>query len=81
MKSQKFETIEWPAQSPDLNPIENLWSIVNGVLKNRKPSNLDDLFELLKMGWDSIKMLERLADSMIKRCQLVVEAKGGHIPY
>lgn len=37
------EVIDWPSNSPDLNPIENLWSIVKRNVEKRQPKNLDDL--------------------------------------
>ena len=42
--------IDWPAQSPDLNPIENLWSILDQRTKFRKPSNEKALFECLEQA-------------------------------
>ena len=40
--------MRWPAQSPDLNPIDNLRSELYRKTKNRKPKNEDELFQILK---------------------------------
>ena len=46
LKEQEFDTLSWPSQSLDLNPIENLWSILDKSLKYRSPSNENELFEI-----------------------------------
>ncbi len=35
--------LDWPANSPDLTPIENLWSIVKRKMRDTRPKNADDL--------------------------------------
>jgi len=46
--------IDWPSNSPDLNPIENLWSIVKTNVERRRPTNLDELRRHMVEEWDSI---------------------------
>ena len=36
------EVMDWPSNSPDLNPIENLWAIVKRNVELRRPKNLSD---------------------------------------
>lgn len=42
------ETIDQPSSSPDINPTENLWSILERSVEKRRPSNIDELEEFLK---------------------------------
>ncbi len=40
--------LDWPANSPDLKPIENLWSIVKRKMRNKRPKNADELKATVK---------------------------------
>ncbi len=46
--------LDWPANSPDLNPIENLWGIVKRKMRDTRPNNADDLKATVKATWASI---------------------------
>ena len=78
LANKKVNVMKWPAQSLDLNPIENLWAELNRITKERKPNNEDELFEVLKRGWEllSIEYLHSLIERMPRRCKAVVKAKG-----
>lgn len=78
MAKKKIRLLEWPSQSPDLNPIEHLWEELDRRCKGRKPKNQNHLFEMLKEEWYKIPIpvLVKLVDSMPRRCEAVIAAKG-----
>ena len=70
----------WPAQSPDLNPIENVWRLMKAYVSNRPiPADGDEMWVLLKEAWESVsqEFLQGLLESMPARMKAVIEAKGG----
>ena len=78
-----IRTFNWPSNSPDLNPIENLWSILDRTLHNRTPNNEADLFLMLQEAWFNIPIdtLQSLVASMPRRYQAVIDSKGGATKY
>src|SRR5262245_12718536 len=62
------EVIDWPSNSPDLNPIENLWNIIKRNIEKRMPKNCDELGQFMK-EWNSIpkEMIKNLISSMKDR--------------
>ncbi len=52
--------LDWPANSPDLNPIENLWGIVKRKMRDTKPNNADDLKATVKETWASVPQTDHL---------------------
>ncbi|KAK3509481.1 hypothetical protein QTP70_035136 [Hemibagrus guttatus] len=83
LKKNKMKTLEWPSQSPDLNPIEMLWHDLKKVVHARKPSNVAELQQFCKDEWAKIppQRCNRLTASYRKRLIAVVAAKGGPTSY
>ncbi|KAK3511397.1 hypothetical protein QTP70_007233 [Hemibagrus guttatus] len=77
LKKNKMKTLEWPSQSPDLNPIAMLWHDLKKVVHARKPSNVAELQQFCKDEWAKIppQRCNRLIASYGKRLIAVVAAK------
>ena len=71
--------LDWPTNSPDLNPIENLWSFVKRKLAAKRPYNKRTLIEAIVKVWNHEipkELLLKLSDSMKKRIEDCKSLKG-----
>ncbi len=83
LKKNKMKTLEWPSQSPDLNPIEMLWHDLKKAVHAQKPSNVAELQQFCQDEWAKIppQRCNGLIASYRKRLMAVVAAKGGPTSY
>lgn len=73
----------WPPYSPDLNPIENLWAIMQDRVSARNPRSIQSLKRVIKEEWDNldISLLRKLVDSMPRRISAVLKNRGKATKY
>ena len=74
----------WPPDSPDINPVKNLWSIMDEVVnKDLTPKTMKDMKRGFKPAWKKIPLstLHHLSHSMPKRLRTVITNKGGNVGY
>lgn len=76
---------DWPAQSPDLNPIEHLWHHLKLKLSayDKKATSVHELWERIDKEWNTFtaEQCMRYYESMPKRIQAVIKAKGGNTKF
>ncbi|KAG3066448.1 hypothetical protein PI124_g22083 [Phytophthora idaei] len=74
-----LKVLTHPAQSPDLNPIENIWAILKWELNKTPASSLEDLKQKLSKIWYQIHdgIVIRAVRSTPQRPHAVKQAKGG----
>ena len=86
LAEQPFKVMEWPAQSPNLNPIENMWAMLKNRLYrnyNRPPTGMHEHWERIAETWDKITKEEcqKVIGTMPERCKQVIDRKGYWINY
>ena len=74
---------DWPAQSPDLNIIENMWAELKNKLSKYHPIQKENLWEVIEKEWYSIPndYVTGLYKSLPRRINQVVKNKGLHSKY
>ncbi|GFT15399.1 uncharacterized protein TNCV_3264271 [Trichonephila clavipes] len=79
-----IQRLVWPARSPDLNPIENVWDALGRQVAGRKypPTNKNTLIRALTEDWDKLpqQLLDNVVQSMVRRVECCITLHGGHIP-
>jgi transposase len=80
-----YQVLIWPAQSPDMNPIEHLWGHVKRQLSayENAPNGIHELWERIEKEWNEIKpeVCQNLIESMPRRVRALYKAKGGYTKY
>jgi hypothetical protein len=84
-KDHEYNVLLWPAQSPDLNPIEHLWSHLKRKLAEYEeaPKGILELWERAEAEWNKIEpeVCQNLIESMPRRVEAVIKANGGYTKY
>ena len=85
LQQNNITVMNWPALSPDLNPIEHLWDHIQLKLNEEqpRPTTAAELSLAYQRVWARIPMafVNRLINSMYRRCVAVINAAGGHTRY
>ena len=80
-----IQVLVWPPQSPDISPIEHLWVNLKHAMQQypRPPSGVHELWDRVVEEWNKIppEACQKLIESMPRRIQAVIKAKGGHTKY
>jgi transposase len=81
-----YHQLPWPPNSPDLNPIENVWALLKRKLRKRfsniekRPHSAAELYQAAREEWQTIpqQTLDEWINRMPERMRAVLDADGGH---
>jgi len=77
-KTKRISVLEWPSQSPDMNPIENLWRELKLNIQKRVPKNITESKEICVEEWNKISpdSCKRLVVNYSKHLEALINNKG-----
>ena len=85
LENKRIVVLQWPSQSPDMNPIEHGWKHLKDQIGQRvdHASNLDQVFEIVEEEWSKLPLsfFRGLIESMPRRVSAVIQARGRHTKY
>lgn len=84
-EENRVTLLDWPPQSPDLNPIEMMWAIIKQRISKFDVRSKKEIIAAFIKVWhrdeEIVELCQKLIDGMPKRIQAVIEAKGGNTKY
>ena len=85
LESEDIKRMQWPPNSPDLNPIEHVWDMLGRYIAALcpPPNSVPELKTALLQSWESliVELIKTLIESMKNHSEACAAAKGGHTPY
>lgn len=75
--------MDWLSESRDANPIENVWGIMKAKFRGKPIYNLKQLSRVIRKIWRSLSTdyAEKLVESMLRRCQAILDNGGDFTVY
>ncbi|GFV05907.1 transposable element Tc3 transposase [Trichonephila clavipes] len=84
-ETENIQRMSWPANSPDLNPIEHVWDMIGRQIADlsHPPSSVTELKRALQEAWNRLspQFIHHLIASMVNRCAAYLAVRGLHTPY
>ena len=78
LRDESLNVLEWPKQSPDLNPIQHLWKDLKIAVQQCSPSNLTELERICREEWEKLPKYRcaKVHASNSRRLEAVIAVKG-----
>lgn len=82
-RAYDIDVLDWPAQSPDANPIETVWELMKLRLHGKRILKTKQLFRQIRLVWRSLYQgyAMQLVESIPWRCQAIIDNRGDWTNY
>uniref|UniRef100_H3GUW3 Tc1-like transposase DDE domain-containing protein n=1 Tax=Phytophthora ramorum TaxID=164328 RepID=H3GUW3_PHYRM len=84
-EEEDIRVLDWPVRSPDLNPIENVWAMMDQIVyhNGKQYDSVAELTAAIYAAWETVDLtyLRKLIDSMPRRCIEVISKQGNTTHY
>lgn len=85
LEYKKVKVLDWPGNSPDMNPIENVWDYLKKEVAKSAPTTKEKLVAVLNSTWRNSpninQMIQSCINSMPRRIDALLQVKGKHTKY